>query len=124
MKSKASVISVASKELVSISPKAKAATVLKLIQSSNISFLPVIENGRLVGILNGEKLSSGSYNSILPFIEKPLFVERDSSIDHAVKYMLKHRLSRVPVVESALSMKCIGIVSSSELLRAKKTAKK
>lgn len=114
---------VMNRQLVCVSPSAKAATILKLIQSSNISFLPVVENGRLVGILNGEKLKSGTYNSILPFIERPLFVEKDSSIDHAIKYLLKHRLSRVPVVDSALGMKCIGTVSSSELLKSKKNKK-
>lgn len=121
---KAPISKIVNKQLVSVAPTTKISAALKLIESSNVNLLPVVENGRLVGILNGEKLKASSYSgNILPFIDNPLFVEKSKDADYAIKYMMKHGLSRVPVVESALSMKCIGTISSSELLKIKKNKK-
>lgn len=110
--------------LVSVSAGTKRTAAIRLMEGSNLDALPVLEDGRLVGIVRMEALRSSSSDSINAAMQKPLFVEMESSIDHGIKYMLARSLSRVPVVDSAIGMRCIGTVSASRLLSAKKSEKK
>lgn len=104
---------------VSVSTSAKAA--LKLLEDSNLSLAPVLEDGRLVGIVTSEQLKEKANGiTVKSVMQKPIFVEKEKSIDYAIKYLLKHRINRVPVVESEIGMRCIGIVTASDLLKAKK----
>jgi len=50
----------------------------------------------------------------------PLFVEKNKNIDYAIKYIIKNSLDRVPVVNSAIGMEFVGIVTATDLLKAKK----
>jgi CBS domain-containing protein len=112
--------------LVSVSPSTTKKTALKLIEESNISLLPVVEDQRLVGVVTEEQLREKALEdgAIETLMKKPLFLEKGKSIDDAIKYLMKHSISRVPVVESTIGMKCVGIVSASELLKAKKSMQK
>ena len=113
-----------SKLLLSVDASAKIGTVSKLMSRSNADILPVLEDGRLVGIINEDSLNPNSSDSVRKLMRKPLFVEKNRNVDYCIKYILKHGISRVPVVDSAIGMKCIGTVSSSQLLKAKKLEKK
>lgn len=125
MGGKASIDSALSRHIVSVSPNTNPKMALKLMEGSNVPMLPVLENGRLVGIVYERDLGrkGGNHDSIEQLMERPLFVEKSEGIDSAIKYMLRHKLSRIPVVDSAIGMRCIGIVSSSELLNIKKNKK-
>ncbi len=116
------VASIIKGNMISVSSSTKPAAALKLLESSNIPMLPVIEDGRLVGIVTGDRLRerAGSGSSVKSIMLHPLFIEKNAGIDHAIKYIMKHKISRVPVVESSIGMRCIGIVTASELLKAKK----
>ncbi|MDE1871495.1 MAG: CBS domain-containing protein [Candidatus Micrarchaeota archaeon] len=113
---------IAERSMVSVAPDTKASAARKLMRDSNISMVPVLDNGRLVGILSDESVNvNGTENEAGALMLKPLFVEKDRSLDYAIKYLISHRLNRVPVVESSIGMICIGIVTASELLKAKKS---
>lgn len=109
--------------IVSVAPEAKVSTVLKVLEDYNLQFVPVLDNGRLVGIANIEALRKNPIDAetIEKLMLKPIFVEESSSIDYAIKYIMEHGIGRVPVVESSIGMRCIGVVTASALLKAKKS---
>jgi CBS domain-containing protein len=106
--------------LVSVSPATKTKTALKLLEDSNISLIPVISDSRLVGIVKSDDLR-GVQEFVKDAMKEPLFVEQGKSVDYAIKYITGHSIDRVPVVDSSIGMRCTGIVSSSDLLKAKKS---
>jgi chloride channel protein, CIC family len=110
--------------LVSVSPKTTANTAFKLLKTSNLSLVPVIENGRLVGIVfyDDLELNIRPDESIAKLMKSPLFVDKNKSIDYAIKYILSKNMTRVPVVDSSIGMRCIGMLSVSSLLKEKKIA--
>lgn len=113
---------IANKYIVSVSPSTNAESAQKLLKDSNLSLVPVIENGKLVGIITEELLNkSGENTPIKNIMSKPLFIEKDKDIDYAIKYIMRYGLPRVPVVDSSISMVCIGMVTASELLKAKRS---
>ena len=123
MENKIPIEQLVNRNLVSVSAGAKAGVASRLIADSNVDVLPVLEEGRLVGLIREESLKGRSEEPVNALMEKPLFVEKSQDVDYAIKYMLDHHISRVPVVDSAIGMKCIGTISSSELLEAKKSQK-
>lgn len=117
----AKVSEIAKRHAVSVSPRASTRTALKLIRDSNSSIVLVLEDDRLVGIASENDLSrEGDVRSAM---QKPVFVDADASPDSAIRLLMKSGLPMLPVVESSSSMRCIGIVSSSDLLDEKRKRK-
>ncbi len=94
------------------------------MKDANVDLMPVLQDGKLVGVLDEDAISDSGAGDpkkqVGELMRKPLFVEERITIDDAVKYLIEHSLSRLPVVESRASMRCAGIVGATELLRAKK----
>ncbi len=116
---------IAERRFVSISANARIGSARRLFSASRAPIIPVIEDGRLVGIISEESIKgAGPESSVSLLMSRPPFIEQGRSIDYAIRYMLRHGLPRIPVVESAIGMRCIGIVASSSLLSEKKKEKK
>jgi len=109
------------KYLVSVSPNTSADTALELLKKSNLSIVPVIDKEKLVGTVTHKDLEKNQSGTVKKAMLKPFFVEKDSDVENTIRYLMKHGLPRVPVVDSKISMRCIGTVSASELLAAKKS---
>ena len=116
------------KRIVGISPNTKIDIAMKLLKSANVDLMPVIDDGRLVGIIDETALLPYSDKNAKSEVEKrvseimkrPLFLEENSTVDEAIKYTIKHSLTRLPIVDSIENMMCLGMVSTTELLSAKK----
>ena len=120
------VSSLMSRRLVAVHPNTRVDVAIKLLKSTNVGLLPVISDGRLVGIIDDKLLlryeteKSFSLDEKVEYImKKPVFVEMDSTVDASMKYVIEHGLTRLPVVNSDVDMKCVGVVSATELLSAK-----
>jgi CBS domain-containing protein len=122
----ARIADIAMMRLVSVTPNTNARTALGLLERSNLPLIPVMQGRRLVGTVSESALKKNiaEKKTVGDLMGKPLFVEQGKSIDYAIKYIMRHEISRVPVVESSIGMKCIGIVTASQLLKAKKSVKK
>jgi osmoprotectant transport system ATP-binding protein len=110
------------RHLVAVSPSTSIANAAKLIKSSNVDFLLVVQDGRLAGTLGLADTSAAGDQSrpVSGVMQKPLCLEEGSSVDDAVRYVIEHGLTRLPVVVNKKEMRCSGIVSSTALIRAKK----
>ncbi len=122
----ASVGSVMQKHVVGLSKSTKIEAAVKLIERSSVSILPVIEGGKLIGLLTREEVEAvssdiykeGKVGDIM--VKSFKFVEQDDSIDDAASVMLENRLARLPVVNNRRDMKCVGIITSTDIVRSKK----
>lgn len=114
------------KDVVAVSPNTSIISSITLIENSNIDLLPVIDNNKLVGIVDESTLREFAIKHgrseldapIKPLIKEPVFVEGDNDMKEVIVEVVKHNITRIPVVESKENMRCIGIISASDLLKS------
>ncbi|MDE1825738.1 MAG: CBS domain-containing protein [Candidatus Micrarchaeota archaeon] len=119
--------SVMQTHMVAVARSAKLDAVLKLMERSGVRIVPIIYGGRLIGAISkgdiqravqkGRDPAATQIDRIMP--HNLYFIEAGSSIEDAAKIMIRHRLARLPVVNNLEDMLCVGVISSTEILRAK-----
>ncbi|MGC8586209.1 MAG: CBS domain-containing protein [Candidatus Micrarchaeia archaeon] len=113
------------RRIVGVNASTKVSTAISLMKNTNVGIMPVIEDEKLVGILdehalmNEAKAGLGelSKKEVRSIMKEPLYVRVDNTIDEALDYIIVHNASRVAVVDS--NMRCVGIVSATEILDLK-----
>lgn len=114
------------KDVVAVSPTTSIISSITLVESSNVDLLPVIDGGKLVGIVDEGVLrefamghSREELNApIKPLMKEPIFAERDEEVKDVVVKVVKYNVTRIPVIDSRESMRCIGMISASDLLKS------
>lgn len=104
-----------------------------LMREHNIRRLPVMENGRLVGIVtygdirearpsSATSLSAWEMNYLLVSLKltevmtkNPHFIAPEATIGEAADLMLTHRISGLPVVDAHGEL--VGIITESDIFR-------
>jgi predicted transcriptional regulator len=124
--SKVRVLEVMERKLVAVAPMTTIRAAAKLVNTSHVDTLPVVESGKLVGILMAEDVLAYSKDhderemmdgSVELLMRKPIFVERFSAIKEAIRLAMRNGITRVPVVDTKKGMRCIGLVSTTTLLK-------
>lgn len=116
-----------------VSPDMTVPAVVAIMKQHRIRHLPVVENGRLVGIISrgdlreasaAAAINADSYelNFMLSRVQvgrlmtrKVHTVTADALIVHAVELMNEYKIAALPVVDVDCSV--IGIVTESDLLK-------
>jgi acetoin utilization protein AcuB len=117
------------REVVVLSPQATAAEALVLCRERHIRHLPVLEEGRLVGIVSDRDLRSAA-----PALGDPgrasaleklrvsdvmspdvITARPDEPVEEAANRMRERRIGCLPVVESG---ELVGIITSSDVMEA------
>jgi len=100
-----------------VTPDAKVKDVIALMLKHKHLGYPVIENGKLVGIVTLKDLVDADENlEIGNVMTKDLVtISPNSSAFEALKLMSERRIGRIPVVENG---RLVGIVSRSDLIKA------
>ena len=119
---------------VTIGPEASLQTVMNLLRSRNIRSVPVIEKGRLVGIVTDRDVRqvAPAYplfrdeDEIRRYIEQltvtaamtadPMTIEPDALLVDAAKILELYRISSLPVVDQKKGL--VGMLNMSDVLRA------
>lgn len=106
------------KHIIGVSRDSTLAAVLKLMQGSKVSIVPVVERSTLVGIVTRKMVEddNGAHEKVGQIMKKPIFVKEDDDITKAVKEMLYYSISRVPVVNNRHEMHCVGLITSTQAL--------
>jgi CBS domain-containing protein len=104
-----------------------------LMKDSGIRHLPIVENGRLVGIVSRGDLREASVSASasadtyeISFLLSRLTVGKlmtrkvqtvtpDAPVVHAAELMTEHKIAGLPVVDADCSV--VGIITESDLLR-------
>jgi IMP dehydrogenase len=90
-------------EPITIQPEETIGSANAMMKSRNISGLPVVKNGKLVGILTNRDLrfETDMEKKVSEFMTKePVTAPVGTSIDNALSIMRKHRIEKLPIIDS------------------------
>ncbi len=110
---------------ITVSPYDSVVKVLELMQRHNISGLPVVDEGCLIGIVTGrdirfEKQKSKKVSEVMT--RDVITIDPNSPIERAVTLMHEHRIEKLPVV--ALGTKIlVGMYTIKDIEKAEKHPK-
>ncbi len=109
------------KDPITISPGVKVSDVLALSRQHGISGFPVIENGKVVGIVTNRDLRfesrlDAAVRDIMTPRERLITVREGATPDEAKALMHQHRLERVLVINDAFELR--GLMTVKDILKA------
>jgi len=111
-------------DVVTLNPETTVSEVLDIINRTGHIGYPVVENGKLVGIVtfeDAEKVPVEMRDSTL--VEKIMStnlvtVYPDETLEEALNKLVSHNIGRLPVVNRDNDQKLIGILTKSDIIRA------
>lgn len=121
------------REVVSIPPNTTLPEAHLLMTQKQIRRLPVLQNGRLVGIVTrgdvrgaepsgATSLSIWELNYLISNLKigqimtpNPMTISQDATIGEAARLMMENKISGVPVVDGEGKM--VGIITESDIFR-------
>ncbi len=106
---------------ITITPQMKVLDVIQLTQQHRISGLPVVEHGKVVGIVTNRDLRFETRldepaSRIMTPRERLVTVREGASLEEAKALMHRHRLERVLVVNEAFELR--GLITVKDILKA------
>jgi IMP dehydrogenase len=106
---------------ITITPDMRVLDVIQLTQQHRISGLPVVENGRVVGIVTNRDLRFETrldepVRNIMTPRERLVTVREGASLEAAQRLMHQHRLERVLVINEAFELR--GLITVKDILKA------
>ena len=128
-----SVESVMRREFASVASKERLDLVDDVMNLGRVRHLPVLDDGRLVGVVSQRDLLAAGLSKALDFdgsqrrtfmrsvevaevmARNPITVRPDASLREAARLMVQHRIGCLPVVDEA--GRPVGLVTETDLLR-------
>ena len=122
-----------SKPAITINAEASMHDAIKLLKDHNIKMLPVMEKGKLVGVVTDRDIKRASasdatsleIHELLYLISKikvqeimtknPITVPHDYTVEETAEILLKHNISGVPVVDQFHDV--VGTISQNDIFR-------
>ncbi len=108
------------KKPVTVGPEDHLATVQKKMKDGGFRRTPVVENGRLVGIVTDKDLRQHldylertKVNAVMT--EKLVTVLPKNTLEEASQLLLKHKIGGLPVVKEG---QLVGIITTNDILQA------
>ena len=106
---------------ITVAPQMKVLEVIKLTQQHRISGLPVVDGGKVVGIVTNRDLRFETrldepVSRIMTPRERLVTVPEGASLEDAKALMHRHRLERVLVVNDAFELR--GLMTVKDILKA------
>ena len=103
-----------------ITPQDTLAKAKQMMDDGRFRRLPVVENGKLEGIITERDLRQhwgylDSTKVSAAMTSGPVTINPSVSAENAIQLMLKYKIGGLPVVEEG---KVVGILSTSDVLRA------
>ncbi len=108
---------------IQLPPEATASAALAFMEKRNIRRLPVVEDGKLVGIVTKSDLMGagklhhvGKVTTIANVMTRnPKTVQESDTLETAAAIMLESKVSGLPVLDET---RLVGIITESDLFRA------
>lgn len=119
------------KDIITVTPETTLSEALRIVRDKKIRHLPVVAEGKLVGIVTDRDLKKVSasdattlsvweLNYLLDrvkigdfMVREVISVSPDTAIDEAAELMIAHRIGSLPVVEEG---KVVGILTETDLV--------
>jgi CBS domain-containing protein len=109
----------------SIEPSTSVADAARLMRDNDVGSLPVVENGRLAGIVTDRDIAvravaegkdPQSTNVSEVYSGDLVTVDPQQDLDEALRLMARHQVRRLPVVEE--DGRLVGIVAQADVAQA------
>ena len=106
---------------VTLEPNQPVSDALQLMKKFGISGMPIIENGKLVGIVTNrdlrfeENLKRKIVEVMTPF-ERLVVAKENVLMDEAVRLMHKHRIEKLPIIDSGRNLK--GLITIKDITKS------
>ena len=107
-----------SAKVITVEPEQSLSKARALLHKHRIRQLPVLRNGRLVGIITDRDLrGAGVQDATVAGLmtPKPFVIRPNASVDEAARVLTTHKIGALPVVEGG---KLVGILASADILDA------
>ncbi|HII47344.1 MFS transporter [Pyrobaculum aerophilum] len=111
----------APRELITIGPEKTLKEAVDLMVKYNIGFLPVVEGGKLLGVLSESdvmRLVAQGVDLNTPISvymnTKPITVSKQSTLREAAELMVKHNIRHLPVIEDG---KVVAVLSVKDIVK-------
>jgi len=117
------------KDVTALAPSATIAQVAQAMRQLNVGSIPLIEDGRLVGVITdrdivirvvADGLDPHLEQADLHMTRDPLTVTPDTAIDQAAALMAREQIRRLPVVENG---SLVGYLALGDLAVLNRDAK-
>ena len=107
---------VMTRDVVVVSPTVTAGVAARMMERMRIRHLPVVEDGRLIGILSDRDLLKRTPDTSCraAMTTAPVTCLSNASVSHVAQLMLEHKIDSIPIVSYSGSL--TGLVTSSDLL--------
>ncbi|KFN46308.1 IMP dehydrogenase [Arenimonas composti] len=110
------------REPFTVGPQTTIGEVLRLTRARNISGVPVVDGGQLVGIVTSrdmrfEKKLDDPVKNIMTRKEKLVTVREGASDDEVLQLMHKHRIEKVLVVDDGFALR--GLITVKDIQKAR-----
>jgi len=107
--------------VITVSPKNTLQDVLYLIRETGHLGYPVVENGKIIGMITLSDINSVPEDELVKLrvedvmSRKIIVVSPEDNLENALKLLIRHDIGRLPVVENG---KLVGIITRSDIMRA------
>lgn len=110
------------REPFTVGPQTSIGEVLKLTRARNISGVPVVEGGKLVGIVTGrdmrfEKKLDDPVRNIMTRKDRLVTVREGTSEEEVIQLLHKHRIEKVLVIDENHQLR--GLITAKDFQKAK-----
>jgi inosine-5'-monophosphate dehydrogenase (EC 1.1.1.205) len=107
---------------ITVAPETSIGDVIALTRAHNISGVPVVDGGRLVGIVTGrdtrfERKHDDPVRNIMTREERLVTVKEGASQDEVLQLLHKHRIEKVLVVNDAFELR--GLITVKDIQKAR-----
>jgi CBS domain-containing protein len=112
------VIDYMTKDVVSVEIPSNRDDILKILKRTGISGVPVLENGKVVGVVTRKDLLRKSEETQVALLmaRNPIVIKADATLANAAALMSRHNFRRLPVVDD--EGKLVGLISVADLIAA------
>ena len=106
------------KNVISVSPDTETQKVIDLMKESRHNSYPVLDNGKLVGMVTAFDIVSKEWADTVSGImsTKLVVANQNLSINDASRVMFRRGISRMPVVDSEGGL--VGIITNTDMVRS------
>ncbi|WP_296811550.1 CBS domain-containing protein [uncultured Methanobrevibacter sp.] len=106
------------KNVINVTPDTKTDDVINLMKESRHNSYPVVDNGKLVGMITAFDIISKEWaDTVKDLMTKKLVVaNQDLTINDASRVMFRRGISRMPVVDGNGTL--VGIITNTDMVRS------
>ncbi|MDT8357245.1 MAG: chloride channel protein [Methanomicrobiaceae archaeon] len=109
-------------EVLSLGPDDRCETMLALVEQTSHTGFPVIENGRLIGIVSIGDVRGREDAVEIPVVEvmtdQLITIHPSDSLEHALSLMITHDIHHLPVVSPEHPEVLLGFLTRTDILKA------